>query len=129
MIITDLDGNQYRWSQRRGKSKKASQLHLEAFQLVRKIYSCEQLIEEITIPLTKVRKVYGDIYITRLNKLIEVHGRQHYEHIPFYHKTIGEFKKAQHRDRQKKEWCEINDIQYVELPFDKIDKWEELIRS
>jgi hypothetical protein len=129
MIITTLDNKEMRWQMKRGRSKKSSSLHLEALKLVQKIYPSEILIEEITIPLTYVKKVYGDIFITRVNKLIEIHGEQHYEFNPFFYSSIAEFLRAQKRDRDKKEWCDLNDIIYVELPFDKIDEWEDRING
>lgn len=118
-----------RWQMKRGRSKKSSSLHLKAYDLVRKIYPSEALIEEITIPLTGIKKVYGDIFITRINKLIEVHGEQHYKYISFFYTSKADFLRAQKRDRDKEEWCDINGIEYVELPFNKIDEWEDRING
>lgn len=129
MMITTLDNREIRWQMKRGRSKKSSSLHLEALKLVRQIYPCEALVEEITIPLTFVKKVYGDIFITRVNKLIEVHGEQHYVFNSFFFKSKADFLRAQNRDRQKAEWCEINSITYVELPFDKVNEWEDRING
>jgi hypothetical protein len=129
MIITDLDGKQSNWKMRRGKAKKSSSLHLYAYELVRSIYPSDNIIEEITIPLTRKSKVFGDIYIPGRRKLIEVHGEQHYNYTPFFYSSKLDFLKAQKRDRDKQEWCEINDIQYVELPYNEKEKWDDLIRG
>jgi hypothetical protein len=39
------------------------------------------------------------------------------------------FVKHQKRDREKKEWCELNNIEYIELPFDKENDWKEILKS
>jgi hypothetical protein len=58
----------------------------------------------------------------------KVHGEQHYKFIPFYHSNRMNFLKAQKRDAEKKEWCEINGITHVVLPhFESLDKWRTLI--
>jgi hypothetical protein len=60
---------------------------------------------------------------------VEVHGEQHYSFTPHYHRDNLAFVKAQKRDKIKKEWCEINNIKYIELAYNEQDKWEELIAN
>ena len=60
---------------------------------------------------------------------IEVHGRQHYEFVPFFHKTKSDFLLARKRDRDKAEWCNLNNVTLVVLPHDEEDKWKNLIGS
>lgn len=129
MDIVDLDGRKLRWQMKRGKVKKPSSLHLDAYSLIREIYPSDIIIEEITIPLKRGEKVFGDIYIPSKRKLVEIHGEQHYKYNTFFYSSKLEFLKAQKRDRDKKEWCEINDIQYIELPFNKKEEWSDLIRG
>lgn len=129
MDIVDLDGRKFRWQMKRGKVKKPSSLHLDVYSLIREIYPSDILIEEITIPLKRGEKVFGDIYIPSKRKLVEIHGEQHYKYNTFFYSSKLEFLKAQKRDRDKKEWCEINDIQYIELPFNKKEEWSDLIRG
>jgi hypothetical protein len=33
------------------------------------------------------------------------------------------------RDKDKREWCELNEITLVELPYDEEEKWKSLIAS
>jgi very-short-patch-repair endonuclease len=73
--------------------------------------------------------LYLDFYIPLNKKCIEVHGEQHYEFTPFYHANKLSFLKAQKRDKEKKEWCEINGITYVELPYNLINEWEHRIAN
>jgi predicted adenine nucleotide alpha hydrolase (AANH) superfamily ATPase len=61
---------------------------------------------------------------------LEVHGEQHYKFVPFYHSTMLNFLKSQKRDKEKLEWCDINNIQYIELPFDESkEKWIDRIKN
>ena len=60
--------------------------------------------------------------------MVEVHGRQHYEYVPFFHVNKLGFVKSKLRDSDKREWCEINDIEFVELPYNMTDdEWREKI--
>lgn len=55
---------------------------------------------------------------------VEVHGEQHYKFVPFYHNNILDFVKAQKRDKSKQEWCKINNISYVSLPYNEtLEEW------
>lgn len=60
---------------------------------------------------------------------VEVHGKQHYEFVPFFHKTKADFLLARKRDRDKLEWCNLNDVTLVTLPHDEEDQWKSLISS
>jgi len=42
--------------------------------------------------------LYYDFYLPDHNVLIEFHGRQHYEFIPYFHKTLEGFNEAKKRD-------------------------------
>lgn len=111
----------------KGSSLNKSALHLEARNLIKKLYPTMQILEEITIYPKKNEVMYLDFYIPLLKKCVEVHGEQHYKFIPFYHNNILSFVKAQKRDRDKKEWCSINGIDYCELPFNQTQNWESII--
>jgi hypothetical protein len=59
-----------------------------------------------------------------------VHGEQHYKFVQFYHNNMLSFLKSQKRDREKQEWCEINNITYVVLPhFENDQEWIERIKN
>jgi len=45
----------------------------------------------------------------------EVHGKQHDEYTPFFHKTKANFKDHQDRDQRKKQWCEMNEFSFYEV--------------
>jgi hypothetical protein len=132
MIIKDLDNNKVSWSITgcisNSRLQNKSDLHLLARSLIHEIYPTLQVLEEVPIPIRRSETLYLDFYLPLIKKAIEVHGEQHYKFIPFYHSNRMNFLKAQKRDAEKKEWCEINGITHVVLPhFESLDKWRTLI--
>jgi hypothetical protein len=132
MLIKDLDGNSHNWTLRgniaHGHVSNKSSLHLAARDLISEIFPTFQVLEEVPIPLRKSQTLYLDFYLP-LNKLcIEVHGEQHYKFVAHYHNNQIGFLKHRKRDQEKIEWCKINDIRYVELPYDEnIEQWRKRI--
>ena len=127
----DLDGNISSWSIA-GNSSKAnninkSSLHLLARDIIKQIYPTMPVLEEVTINTKKSEFLYLDFYVPMIKTCIEVHGEQHYNFTPFYHANMLAFLKAQKRDKDKKSWCDINNIQYIELPYNKTEQWMEII--
>ena len=85
-----------------------------------------QIYEEVGILGTGL---IADLFIPDLKVMIEVHGAQHYSFIKHFHKTQAGFRSSIKRDKAKREWCELNDIIYVELPFDKVNEWGKILRA
>jgi hypothetical protein len=134
MLIKDLDGNNHNWlltgNMAKGRTDNRSSLHLSARSLLTEYFPTLQILEEVPIPLRKNETLYLDFYVPLKKMCLEVHGEQHYKFIPFYHSTMLNFLKAQKRDREKLEWCDINNIQYIELPFDESkEKWIDRITN
>tara|TARA_B100002019_G_C21274933_1_gene604910 strand:- start:10595 stop:10999 length:405 start_codon:yes stop_codon:yes gene_type:complete len=133
MKTMGLDGNEFNITLTGLASKSTlnnkSSLHLEAREIIKNVYPTLQVLEEVTIHLRKSETLYMDFFIPLNKKCIEVHGEQHYEFTPFYHRTKLDFLKQQKRDRDKKEWCEINNIIYIELPYNKQEEWLEIINN
>lgn len=132
MNVKDLDGNNINWHVvgNIGKNhQKKSSYHVQARDLIKKIYPTMQILEEIPINVRKSETLYLDFYLPLSKKCIEVHGEQHYQFTPFYHANKMAFLKAQKRDRDKKEWCEINGISYIELPYNQTENWENIIAN
>lgn len=131
MQVIDLDGYSSHWVLKGGISHgqitKKSDLHLEARSLIHKCYPTLQVLEEVPIYIRKAETLYLDFYLPLIKKCIEVHGQQHYEFVRFYHHTALGFIKHQKRDKDKKEWCGLNQIQHIELPYNDIKNWEHLI--
>ena len=131
MNVTDLDGNNTPWHITGNIVKDTvlnkSSYHLKARGLIKQVYPTMQILEEVPIHTRKSEVLYLDFYLPLIKKCIEIHGEQHYKFVPHYHTNKLSFLKAQKRDKDKKEWCQINGIKYIELSYDKQESWEELI--
>lgn len=130
MDITNLDGDTVSWSLTgyvaKGKIQNKSSYHLQARSLIASLHPTLQILEEVTVPIRKGQIAYLDFYLPLLKWCVEVHGEQHYKFIPYYHSNMMSFFKAQQKDKEKKEWCEINNIKYIELPYNEsIEEWKE----
>ena len=137
MIVKGFDGKDYKWSAHRHKprqdeSRPRSKNHLRARTVLRELFPRDTILEEVPLPGSKTQSrhstLFADFYIPNRNLIVEVHGRQHYEHVPFYHKTKLDFYKAKARDRDKGNWLYNNDIQLVILSYSGTeDEWRESI--
>lgn len=70
-----------------------------------------------------------DFYIHTISTAFEFDANQHDTFVPHFHKSLRQFRRAQERDYEKDEWCEINEIKLVRVTKDNIDQLEELIRG
>jgi len=130
MNVTDLDGNITNWNITGHIDKayaKKSSFHIQAREILKRLYPTMQILEEVPISTRRSETLYLDFYLPLNKTCIEVHGEQHYEFTPFYHPNKMAFLKSQKRDREKKEWCDINGISYIELPYNQTDNWENII--
>jgi hypothetical protein len=134
MLVKDLDSNSYNWlltgNMAKGKTDNRSSLHLIARSLLIEHFPTLQILEEVPIQVRKSQTLYLDFYLPLKKICFEVHGEQHYKFVAFYHSSPLNFLKAQKRDREKKEWCDINNIKYIELPhYESKDLWIERIKN
>lgn len=127
MQVKDLDGNIHNWQLSggiaHGSRQNKSSLHLEARALIHDCFPTLQVLEEVAINIRKAEILYLDFYLPLIKKCIEVHGEQHYVFSKFFHNTQLGFIRHKKRDQDKQEWCNINGIRYVDLPFDKKTEW------
>lgn len=131
MNVKDLDGNSLSWHitgniVKENHNNKSS-YHLNARSLLKNIYPTMKILEEVPIYVRKSEILYLDFYIPLIRTCIETHGEQHYKFVPHYHANKLAFLKGQKRDKDKKEWCNINGIRYIELPFNQQAEWEKII--
>ena len=139
MKAVGFDGRQRNWNLNGKKPKKnstraCSNLHVRARHILNELFPTYRVLEEVKLPgaqtSTRQAGLYADFFILEKMLIVEVNGRQHYEFVPFYHKTKKDFYKGKVRDRDKREWCEINDITIVSLKYtDTDDEWREAINS
>ena len=125
MKITGLDGKEYNWnpSGKESSSKKRSNLHKKAKKLLDILLPYDRILEEVSLVGTNngIRRgtLRADFFIPNRDLIVEVHGEQHFKFNKFFFGNKLAFFKAQARDRDKKEWCRINDIKIVELNYDE----------
>lgn len=126
MKVLGLDGRFHSLSlaQYRNNSSitNKSQYHLKARELIRELYPNHPAYEEVMLPGSRL---YVDFLLPTNSMMIEVHGEQHYSDNSFFYKTYADFIAAKQRDARKKEWCELNNYTYVELPYkESNDDWK-----
>lgn len=133
MKTVGLDGMEYKLTliglTSKSSLKNKSSFHLEARCLLKELYPTLQIIEEVPVHIRKSEVLYIDFFIPLMKKCIEVHGEQHYAFTPFYHRSPMDFLKQKKRDKDKKEWCELNNFTYIELPYNQQNLWLETINN
>lgn len=71
---------------------------------------------DIINPLTG-RCLELDLYNNELKIAIEYNGKQHYEYVPYFHRSIEEFEAQKQRDIEKVIQCEENGIRLIVVPY------------
>ena len=133
MRVKDLDGNSTTWKIGgevvvASDNRPRSDLHKRCRKLLRELFPSSQAKEEVSIPVRTQQILYFDFYLPITKIAIEVHGKQHYEFTPFFHANNIAFRLQQARDVDKVEWCKINNITLVILPYsESVDEWRERI--
>jgi acetyl-CoA carboxylase alpha subunit len=131
MKIQDLDGNIHKWKiegsiVRSNDQRPRSQLHLTARSLIKEIYPTLQICEEVSAQIKRDRKVFLDFYINTIKTVVEVHGQQHYKFNSLYHTSAQDFLNQKKRDQDLQDWCVLNNLNYIELPFNEDkNKWHQ----
>jgi hypothetical protein len=133
MRITCLDGYSYDLhlygNLSKGSKNNKSSFHLKAREIIKSVYPTLQILEELTVYIRKNEIAYLDFYLPLTKTCIEVHGEQHYQFTPFYHANKLAFLKSKKRDNDKKEWCLLNNIRYIEFPYNQTENWENIITN
>tara|TARA_B100000989_G_scaffold102200_1_gene74686 strand:+ start:1777 stop:2187 length:411 start_codon:yes stop_codon:yes gene_type:complete len=98
-----------------------SKIQFQAKQFLKKHWSNHIVFEEFPVAGTKLSL---DFYNANKKIAVEVQGKQHTKYVPFFHGSnkinyLNQLK----RDRDKLKFCEINNIQLVEIyDGDKLNK-------
>jgi hypothetical protein len=133
MKVTGLDGKEYKFNPSKHSNRKQrsgkSQYHILARSAITETFPNDVIMEEITLPGSSRSALYADFFIQRVSLIVEVHGEQHYEFVPFFHKTKANFLLSKKRDRDKKEWCDINGFKYLALSYKEVEEWKHQIRN
>lgn len=122
MRVKGLDGRTYTWSFA-GRSDNGpsgpmrSGLHSRVRAFLRTVYPVDRIMEEVGLPGSNGLRV--DFYLPLRQLAVEAHGEQHYRFVMHFHNTMMGFLQSKERDQKKREWCALNDVRLVELPFDE----------
>jgi len=121
MQVVDLDGKDVNWKVKgkivRQDNRPRSLYHTQARDLLLKMFPTIQILEEVGIPIRRGNFLYLDFYLPIHNIVIEVHGEQHYKYTPHFHGSRIGFARSLSNDRDKEEWCEINNLNLIILPY------------
>ncbi len=127
MLVKGFDNKEYKLKLSTKQRTNCSKGHIRARILLKKIFPNDIVYEEVTLLGSKRANkniLYCDFLIPSHDILVEVHGKQHYE-IGYFHDSKLSFIKAKSNDLRKIEWCELNNISYIELPDGESDaEWE-----
>jgi len=132
MKVKDLKGKWHNWnlSSNVNNSKSArprSSGHLRARELLKEIYPLDQVLEELPLPGTLL---FCDFFLPLRRLMIEVHGKQHFEFVAYFHGSAEGFVASKKRDSEKTEWASINNLKQVILPdTEGNNEWRRRIES
>lgn len=135
MKVTGLDGREYSWNISKYKAReKCSKLHARARQVLTAEFPYDTIYEELPLPGSRTERqtriLCADFFIPQRRLMVEVQGEQHYKFNSHFFDNKIEFFRAQARDRIKSDWCETNEIDLVQLPFNEDDEqWLQRIRD
>ena len=100
-----------------------SSLHLRAREILIRLFPCDKVLEEVRLPGSgKESSLVADFFIPSKCLVVEVQGEQHNKYTSFFHEDKFGFIRAKMRDSNKKEWCRMNNIDLVELPYNESDE-------
>lgn len=139
MKVLGINGIEYVWNLSEydifnDDKRKRSKYHIRARQLLKELFNSYRILEEVKLPGSTERYkksvLYLDFYIPTIKLAIEVHGQQHYEYSPFFHKSRADFLKSKARDEDKIDWCQLNDIKLITLKYSESeDEWRKRIKG
>ena len=133
MKVVGFDGREYSFAPSNKQADVAfrSKLHEKAYDLIREIYPFESILQEVSLPGSYTSRngtLRADFLLPVKRTVIEVHGEQHDKFNSFHYEDKAAFARAKMRDKKKKEWCELNNITYIELLWNESeDEWREKI--
>lgn len=132
MKVTDFNGRKTSWPPHSHEvsfddRRPRSSLHMRCRKLLREMYPTQSVLEEIPIPGLGL---FCDFYLPQRKVVVECNGEQHYKFSKHFHGSRMKFAQSVTRDRNKSEWCKLNNIRMAVLPFsEKDDEWRERVEE
>ncbi len=103
-----------------GRSKFQHKIYLE----LKKLYPHDIILEEIKMPESRL---FFDFVIPSVKLVIEAQGKQHEAFNTLFHKYREDFIRQQNRDQMKRDFCQTNNLTFVEVPYGSKRTTAELI--
>ncbi len=130
MKFKGLDGRQHtldlsQYKVNKNHTGKCSSLHEKARNILLNLYPMDLIYEEVVLPGSK--NLRADFFLPTQSLIVEVQGQQHDNYSNHFHENTTNFLKSMQRDKKKKEWCDINGLELLELPYNKVEEWEQRI--
>lgn len=124
MKVLGFDGREHNFvpSNKQANVASRSKLHEKAYELIREIYPFANILQEVTLPGSYTMlngTLRADFFLPVKRVVVEVHGEQHDKFNAHFYDSEKDFKKAKARDKKKREWCEMNNIEYIDLRWDE----------
>jgi len=129
MKVIGTNQKQYIWKLTQTETNEnASQYHKIAKEILSNLFPLDTVFQECFLPGCKT-KLYLDFYLPLRKLALEISGDQHYNFNSFFHGDILGFWRSNTRDNEKRRWCELNEIQLIELDYRETEKWTQQILS
>ena len=135
MKVIDLDGNRINWKMEgvigaNAIMRSRSKLHIRCRDILYEMFPTMQIAEEVLVNVRPSSRQFFDFYINKIKLVVEVNGQQHYKFNSLFHSTPRDFLHQRKLDNEKREWCSINNISIVELPYNEQDElWIQRIKN
>lgn len=129
MKIFDINGEIFNVDIRQSKhplrAKSLSKQQGLVKSVICRLYPRDIILEDFVIPHSRLSV---DFFLPKRDMVIEVQGRQHSIHVPFFQgdrKHSNKYAKQQMNDRKKQEWAEVNSFHFIEI--EESDSDEQII--
>ena len=107
------------------ETRPRSELHIKVREFLKSEFITESILEELPLPN---EHLFFDFFLPLRKLAVEAHGIQHYKLSSFFHGNIEGFRRSKMNDSRKAEWCLLNNIRLVILPYDKtVEEWKEIL--
>lgn len=121
MIFKTLTGSQKRVTRAKKflinwEEKSKSKIQFAAKQFLKQYWRNHIVFEEFPVAGTRLK---FDFYNANKKVAVEINGAQHTKYVPFFHKRRSNFVSQIRRDQQKIDFCELNDIKFIEIYSEK----------
>ena len=132
-----FDGRERNWNLSKcvvvgDDARPRSNLHILARKVLHEQFPYDTILEEVPLPgshkPSRKSTLFVDFLIPSVSLAVEVHGRQHFEFVAYFHGDVRGFRKSKARDRDKANWLDINSIVLIVLKFSETeDEWRKRI--